>query len=402
MYICIQNLIFIMAKKTSIMLSNFKQWVVKNEILTPNSANSYISYLNVSYNNILNIKPNYVLYDYMNVIDTFYQENDMLYAATIINDVINKINNLGTPLPKCLNDQRSALKQLKNFLHSKRNNVRDRKYYSKKNPNNPTSSTIDDTRNKFSKASLDKIDGFRVLVDRLGEKEFIRLAVEESYFFSEDLVKARYDEIYKNLGKKPLPARKTTKEQKGIPGIGINIYETSHIYYQINNQKIPVELDPDGNQQVRKIIKAETGYTLCEGSSCIFRNYIISHIWGKAYDPRYFTNFWNIILVPAWVNSLLDKNSTDQDSIEYKLKETFKKICVELYIKNIPNFHNEWKNMEAIMGEKNTSKKGFSKKFPKKGSKEPIYEISIIHEKNDGNGTLYGEKQVGRIILRNI
>lgn len=391
-----------MAKKTSIMLSNFKQWVVKNEILTPNSANSYISYLNVSYNNILNIKPNYVLYDYMNVIDTFYQENDMLYAATIINDVINKINNLGTPIPKCLNDQRSALKQLKNFLHSKRNNVKDRKYYSKKNPNNPTSSTIDDIRDSFKPKSLDKIDGFRVLVDKLGEKEFIRLAVEESYFFSEDLVKARYNEIYKNLGKKPLPARKTTKKQKGIPGIGINIDKNSNIYYQINGKEIPVKLDPDGNQQVRKIIKEKTGYTLCEGSSSIFRNYIISHIWGKAYDPIYFTSFWNIVLVPAWVNSLLDKNSTDQDSIEYKLKETFKKICVELYIKNNPDFHNKWKNMEVIMGETNTSEEEFNKKFPKKGSEEPIYEISIIHEKNDGNGTLYGEKQVGRIILRNI
>ena len=391
-----------MAKKTSIMLSNFKQWVVKNGILTPNSANSYISYLNVSYNNILNINSNDVLYYYMNVIDTFYKENDMLYAVTIINDVINKINNLGTPLPKCLNDQRSALKQLKNFLHSKRNNVKDRKYYSKKNPNNPTSSTIDDIRDSFKPKSLDKIDGFRVLVDRLGEKEFIRLAVEESYFFSEDLVKARYNEIYKNLGKKPLPARKTTKKQKGIPGIGINIDKNSNIYYQINGKEIPVKLDPDGNQQVRKIIKEKTGYTLCEGSSCIFRNYIISHIWGKAYDPIYFTSFWNIVLVPAWVNSLLDKNSTDQDSIEYKLKETFKKICVELYIKNNPDFHNKWKNMEVIMGETNTSEEEFNKKFPKKGSEEPIYEISIIHEKNDGNGTLYGEKQVGRIILRNI
>ena len=379
-----------MAKKRSIMLSDFKQWVVKNGILTPNSANSYISYLNVSYNNILNINSNDVLYDYMNVIDTFYKENDMLYAVTIINDVINKINNLGTPLPKCLNDQRSALKQLKNFLHSKRNNVKDRKYYSKKNPNNPTSSTIDDIRDSFKPKSLDKIDGFRVLVDRLGEKEFIRLAVEESYFFSEDLVKARYNEIYKNLGKKPLPARKTTKKQN------------SNIYYQINGKEIPVKLDPDGNQQVRKIIKEKTGYTLCEGSSCIFRNYIISHIWGKAYDPIYFTSFWNIVLVPAWVNSLLDKNSTDQDSIEYKLKETFKKICVELYIKNNPDFHNKWKNMEVIMGETNTSEEEFNKKFPKKGSEEPIYEISIIHEKNDGNGTLYGEKQVGRIILRNI
>lgn len=52
-----------MAKKRSIMLSDFKQWVVKNGILTPNSANSYISYLNVSYNNILNINSNDVLYE---------------------------------------------------------------------------------------------------------------------------------------------------------------------------------------------------------------------------------------------------------------------------------------------------------------------------------------------------
>ena len=393
-----------MAKKTSIMLSDFKQWVVKNGILPPNSTNSYISYLNVSYNNILNINSNDVLYDYMNVIDTFYQENDMLYAATIINDVINKINNLGTPLPKYLNHKNSALKQFKifkKFLHSKRNNVRDRKYYSKKNPNNPTSSTIDDTRNKFSKPSLDKIDGFRVLVDRLGEKEFIRLAVEESYFFSEDLVYKQHERVYKQhervykdlCGATHLPVRNTTKKKVNTP---------TPWKYQINGKEIPVMLDPDGNQQVRKIIKAETGYTLCEGSSCIFRNYIISHIWGKAYDPRYFTNFWNIVLVPAWVNSLLDKNSTDQDSIEYKLKETFKKICVELYIKNIPNFYDEWKNMEVIMGETNTSEEEFSNKFPKKESKEPIYEISIIHEKNDGNGTLYGKTQVGRIILRNI
>ncbi|ATV56055.1 hypothetical protein CTM61_12120 [Prevotella intermedia] len=384
-----------MAKKTSIMLSDFKQWVVKNGILTPNSANSYISYLNVSYNNILNINSNDVLYDYMNVIDTFYQENDMLYAATIINDVINKINNLGTPLPKCLNDQRSALKQLKNFLHSKRNNVKDRKYYSKKNPNNPTSSTIDDIRDSFKPKSLDKIDGFRVLVDRLGEKEFIRLAVEQSYFFSEDLVYKQHERVYKDLcGATHLPVRNTTKNKVNTP---------TPWKYQINGKEIPVMLDPDGNQQVRNIIRDRTGYRVSYNkNSNTIENYIISHVWENAPDPRYFTNFWNIVLVPAWVNSLLDKNSTDQDSIEYKLKETFKKICFELYIKNIPNFYDEWKNMEVIMGETNTSKEEFYKKFPKKGSKEPIYEISIIHEKNDGNGTLYGEKQVGRIILRNI
>ena len=168
------------------------------------------------------------------------------------------------------------------------------------------------------------------------------------------------------------------------------------LIYQINGCNIPVKLDGDGNKQVRDIIKEKTGYTISSGRKCIFQNYIISHLWGKAYDPRYFTNFWNIVIVPAWANSLLDKESGDEDSIEFKLKDMFKKICVALYGLDDPQFSEEWDDMASRMG--STS----NEKFPSNISKDPTYQISVIHEKNDGAEHSYGSSQVGRIILQNI
>ena len=130
-----------MAKTSSNVISDFRKWLKGNGSLTPNSANSYITYLGVSYNNDLGLVPTDNVYNYMDVIEQFYQAGDMLYAVTVINNIIERINNLGTPLLKALNDQRSALKKLRVFLHSIKNNVEDRTYLSKNNPNNPTSSS---------------------------------------------------------------------------------------------------------------------------------------------------------------------------------------------------------------------------------------------------------------------
>ena len=385
-----------MAKTSSnVMISNFKEWLKGNGNLTQGSANSYISYLGVSYNNDLSLVSTDNVYNYMDVIEQFYQAGDILYAVTVINNIIERINNLGTRL-KALNDQRSALKKLRVFLHYKRkNNVVDRTYLSKKNTNNPTSSTLDDTRDSFSKDSLDKIDGFNELIVFLGEEKFIKSVIESSFFFDKKIVDDQRNDIFKKLGEQPIPARKTTKTQSGIPEVGVNTKIGNLDIYQINGCNIPVELDGDGNEQVRKLIRSKTGYTISEGN-CIFKNYIISHIWGKAYDPRYFTNFWNIVIVPAWANSLLDKNSDDEDSIEYKLKETFKKICVKLYGLDDPQFSEEWDDMASRMGA--TS----NEKIHSNISKDSTYQISVIHEKNDGAGLWYGSHQVGRIILQNI
>lgn len=388
-----------MAKTSSKMISDFKKWLKENGNLTPNSANSYISYLGVSYNKDLSLVSKSNVYNYMDVIDQFYQAGDVFYAATVINDIIEKINVLGTHLSKKLNDHRSALKKLRVFLQSMRNNVQDRTYLSKKNPNNSISSpldALDDIRNSFKKDSLDRIDGFSVLINSLGEEAFIKSVIESSFFFSKEIVDAQRKDIFNKLGKQPIPARKTTKKQSGIQGVGINTKIGGCNVYQINGCNIPIVLDRDGNKQVRDIIKAKTGYTISSGKKCIFQNYIISHLWGKAYDPRYFTNFWNIVIVPAWANSLLDKESDDEDSIEYKLKEMFKKTCVALYGLDDPQLSEEWKDMEGRMGM--TS----NEVFPSKTKKDPTYRISVIHEKNDGAGLSYGSKQVGRIILQDI
>ena len=382
-----------MAKTSSKVITDFKEWLKGNGKLTPKSANSYISYLGVSYNNDLSLVSTDNVYNYMDVIEQFYQVGDMLYAVTVINNIIERINNLGTPLLKALNDQRSALKKLRVFLRSMRNNVQDRTYLSKKNPNNPTSSILDDVRESFSKGSLDKIDCVRVLIDILGEETFIKVVIENSFFFDKKIVDDQRKDIFDKLGKQPIPARKTTKTQSGNPGVGVNTKIGNLDIYQINGCNIPVELDGDGNEQVRKLIRSKTGYTISEGN-CIFKNYIISHIWGKAYDPRYFTNFWNIVIVPAWANSLLDKESGDEDSIEFKLKDMFKKICVALYGLDDFQFSEEWDDMASRMGP--TS----NEKFPSNISKNPTYQISVIHEKNDGAGLSYGSSQVGRIILQ--
>ena len=397
-----------MAKTSSkVMISDFKVWLKGNGNLTQRSANSYISYLGESHNSLLRLGPKNKVYDYMDVIEQFYKAGDILYAVTVINNIIKRINNLRTRLLKelnnqCsalkkLNDQRSALKKLRVFLHYKRkNNVVDRTYLSKKNTNNPTSSTLDDIRDSFSKYSLDKIDGFNELIVFLGEEKFIKSVIESSFFFDKKIVDDQRNDIFKKLGEQPIPARKTTKTQSGIPGVGVNTKIGNLDIYQINGCNIPVKLDGDGNKQVRDIIEEKTGYTISSGKKCIFQNYIISHIWGEAYDPRYFTNLWNIVLVPAWANSLLDKNSDDEDSIEFKLKETFKKICVELYDLDAPQFSEEWDDMASRMGA--TS----NEKITSNISKHPTYQISVIHEKNNGAGLPYGPKQVGRIILQNI
>ena len=254
------------------MIPDFKEWLKENGNLTPDSANSYISYLGESYNNNLGLVPIDKVYNYMDVIEQFYQAGDMLYAVTVINDIIERINNLGTPLLKALNDQRSALKKLRVFLRSKRNNVPDRTYRSKKNPNNHTSSTLDDIRNSFKRDSLDKIDGFSVLINSLGEEAFIKSVIESSFFFDKKIVDDQRKDIFSKLGKQPVPARKTTKTQSGIPGVGINTKIGNLDIYQINGCNIPIVLDKDNNDQVRALIRKKTGYTISGGTGSQFKN----------------------------------------------------------------------------------------------------------------------------------
>ena len=162
---------------------------------------------------------------------------------------------------------------------------------------------------KINKSQLTKIDGMKSLLKILGEDNFIKAVIENTYFFSPRLVHSRFEELSKLIfDGNDIPARRSTQDD-------IYRIEGERRFFVDKGFECPVKLDKDGNAEVRRIINAKTGYTISQGKKSIFQNYFISHIWGRAYDPRYFTSLWNLAIVPAWANSLMDKMA-DKESDE--------------------------------------------------------------------------------------
>ena len=143
------------------------------------------------------------------------------------------------------------------------------------------------------------------------------------------MVHSRFEELSKLIfDGNDIPARKSTQDD-------LYRIEGERRFFVDKGFECPVKLDKDGNAEVRRIINAKTGYTISQGKKSIFQNYFISHIWGRAYDPRYFTSLWNLAIVPAWANSLMDKIA-DKESDELgllatKLKSTVETVCWYLY-----------------------------------------------------------------------
>ena len=126
---------------------------------------------------------------------------------------------------------------------------------------------------------------------------------------------------------------------------------------------------------MRQIINDKTNYWVSNGKDTSqFVNFRISHIWGRAFDPRYFTSLWNVVIVPAWANDLLEKDY-GYSSLVNKMKDTFKAICINLYgMKD--------KNWDKIKLASMPELKQDSSEIP------GAYEINVIKDK--GNGT-YGQ-----------
>lgn len=101
--------------------------------------------------------------------------------------------------------------------------------------------------------------------------------------------------------------------------------------YLIDGKTFRVDIDIDGNRSVREMIKQWTGVTVSGGKDSLLQNTIISHVWGQACDPRYFTSLWNIVLIPAWANSLMDKEDAPAGTLASKMRATYMQICTQLY-----------------------------------------------------------------------
>lgn len=266
-------------------------------------------------------------YDFIEAVDSLLKEGDYLYARTIVEGIsyiaekFKKAIIVMNDRKNTFNDKCSALKLFRKYLETNLSGLKVKGTY-----NNNT------YRNAINKPMLAKIDGIVALANEIGEDKFIKLAIEQSYFFAPDIVAERMNKLIVDLDKTtPLPARKTTKNDKDAEEGYFHSEMGGNTYYIEGNIKIPITLSKDGNDFVRSLISNETGFTVGAGKNTIFQNYIISHLWGRAYDPRYYTNFWNIVLVPAWANSLLDKNG-EEGSLASKLKATFMAISKKLYM----------------------------------------------------------------------
>lgn len=311
-------------------------------------------------------------YDFIEAVDSLLKEGDYLYARTIVDGMSYIAENIKKAIGKnTFNNKCSALKQFRKYLETDLSGLKDTGTY-----NNNT------YRNAINKPMLAKIDGIVALANEIGEDKFITWAIEQSYFFAPDIVAERMNKLIKDLENKttPLPARKTTKNDKDAEEGYSHSKMGGNIYYIEGNIKIPVTLSKDGNDFVRSLISNETGFTVGAGKDNIFQNYIISHLWGRAYDPRYYTNFWNIVLVPAWANNLLDKNG-EEGSLASKLKATFMAVSKKLYMAKRENW--DGLNMEEPnKPNKNDVRKGdYSIKIlckkDNKGKCKPIKTIAI-------------------------
>jgi hypothetical protein len=199
---------------------------------------------------------------------------------------------------------------------------------------------------------------------------FISTVMRDSFFFSKKDAKDRFTKISKDiLHNNTLPARKsidnTIQSKIGSQLVFLSEDVNTHKKLTIN-----IVRDPDGNKFVRDLIANTTGYKISTGDNSNFQYYIISHIWGDAFDPRNFTSFWNLSIVPAWANFILDKGNSN-GLLAKQLINTFKAVCFKHYAMKKMNWKSIGKNVNQMMP---------NRQFVVHGS----YTINVIGNKKNG------------------
>ena len=303
----------------------FTKWAIRR--LSKDTVENYRTYLNqlptyLQGVSLKNHKMPSFLNDYLDLINAFVNAGDRLYALSVYDKIYEIVY---AAKQQCQvsdkanwNNRHSAMVALGDFLNE----------YGFM-PNNGLPGNIDKSRMKISKSDLKKEDGMYALLSAMKPDIFIKMAVESSYFFDPDLV----DKTSTNLNQARFTEDPTINKQGAKKG-------ATNVTYTIDGLNFPrVTVDKDGNAFVRKLINDTTGVTVSQGQNSLIQNTIISHVWGRAYDPRYFTSLWNIVLIPAWANSLMDKEEAVPGSLASKMRATYMAICSELYAKtfNDPN-----------------------------------------------------------------
>ena len=351
-----------MAKKASqfIFRKDYEKWLLKQGVKSVGAYCPQDKY-----------KCNGKDYLYLDLIGVFAIENDRLYVNALFEEWKAFIENKNQNNLKTVLNRLSYLQKYRQFVETIA--------YGKKRLSKEDNEILNEIQNvlpsvcaSINNSQNPKVDGMDSLIEYIKEEKFVKLAIESSYFFSPKLVKERFDEIANYICKKEevdpafdkydikyLPARYSSKED-AEDGEHEPVVKESKVYFKLQNaaQRLCVIYQEgargknkecgentcgggNGNARVCQLIKDRTGYDLgTTTNKKHFRNFIISHIWGHAIDPRYFTNLWNIVIVPAWANHLLDKD--EEGTLASAFKATIQKIITKLYQYN----SYDWKSIE--------------------------------------------------------
>ena len=281
--------------------------------------------------------------NYLGKLQLFVTLGDSLYALTLIDMmqrlldaqrfVLKKANCKISDMGQDYGNSKSAFAHLKDYV-LEFFATDDLIYPSEKHWEN-WGNTI---RATIAKGDLHKMDGMDDLLKFMKDEDvFIRHVIESSYFFEPDMVKGQ--NIEPKSPEEPWKARLTTdlliidkddlekleewkKKKEG---------EQPICCYTFDGKDYDVLVDPDGNSFVRQLINDYTAVVVSNGKNSLIQNTIISHVWGRAYDPRYFTSLWNIVLIPAWANSLMDKDDAPKGTLASRLRATIMTLCRKMY-----------------------------------------------------------------------
>lgn len=184
------------------------------------------------------------------------------------------------------------------------------------------------------------IDGIDHLVSLYGSQaNFVKAFLENTLFIPPEIVKLRNQELidlYKTGGKFPIRYSPSHHAALGIQNKAEAIAFTRH-----HEARLPaypsfnIKIDNDGNHENRRTIKKYLGQTLSTGRNSTIKNYIISHVWGLASHPLFFSSLWNIVLLPAHFNYLMDKDPDAHPAVKM-VKEAIQRTCISIY-----DFYNE-------------------------------------------------------------
>lgn len=200
---------------------------------------------------------------------------------------------------------------------------------------------IDEAIKKCDNANICKsphaetYDGMQIFFDKFNTvDDFVKFVISGCVFFQKSDVINRFDEMsYRIEHNEPLSARLSTK--RDYYGKKLKRATQIVIFKDENKEEINTIIDGNGNANIDKLIRDITGYCLKSSKSrkADMVNLKISHIWGKAYHPSFFSSLWNIVLVPIFANDLLDKPSASNGDYFYGavLLNTIKALIFQLY-----------------------------------------------------------------------